>query len=37
MRNYFQMSRDWFDVSLASTDNELKKEKGKFNVFKKKM
>ena len=37
MRNYFQMSRDWFDVSLASTDNERKKERGKFNVFKKKM
>ena len=37
MRNYFQMSRDWFDVALASKDNQLKKAREKFNVLKKKM
>ena len=31
------MSRDWFDVALASEDNELKKARERFNVLKKKM
>ena len=31
--NNFQMSRDWFDVVLASKDNELKKATEKLNVF----
>ena len=37
MRHYFQMSRDWFDVALASKDNEVKKEREIFNVLKKKI
>ena len=36
MRNDFQVSRDWFDVALASKDNELKKAREKCNVLKKK-
>ena len=28
-RNNFPMSRNWFDVALASKDNELKKAKDK--------
>ena len=37
MRNYFQMSRDWFYVALESEDKELKKARERFNVLKKKI
>ena len=36
-RNDFPMSRDRFDVALASKDNELKKARERFNVLKKKL
>ena len=34
---YFHMYRDWFDVALASKDNELKKAIERFYVLRKKM
>ena len=37
MSIYSYLSQDWFDVALASKDNELKKARERFNVLKKKM
>ena len=37
MRHDFQMSRSWFNVALASKENELKKARERFNVLKKKI
>ena len=35
--HYFQMSRDWFNVALASKENELKKARERFNLLQKKI